>query len=47
MFFGFFLFINSSPRLTLYRHIVAINRDRGVGGGGGGGAGGPPIFLKL
>ena len=24
MFFGFFLFINSSPRLTLYRHIVAV-----------------------
>ena len=23
-FFGFFLFINSSPRLSLYRHIVAI-----------------------
>ena len=24
MFFGFFRFINSSPRLTLYRHIVAV-----------------------
>ena len=24
VFFGFFLFINSSPRLTLYRHIVAV-----------------------
>ena len=24
MFFGSFLFINSSPRLTLYRHIVAV-----------------------
>ena len=24
MFFGFFLFINSSPRLALYRHIVAV-----------------------
>ena len=24
MFFGFFLLINSSPRLTLYGHIVAV-----------------------
>ena len=24
MFFGFSLFINSSPRLTLHRHIVAV-----------------------
>ena len=24
MFFGFFIFINSSPRLTFYRHIVAV-----------------------
>ena len=24
MFFGFFLLINSSSRLTLYRHIVAV-----------------------
>ena len=24
MFFGFFLFVNSSPRLALYRHIVAV-----------------------
>ena len=25
MFFGFFLLINSSSRLTLYRHIVSVN----------------------
>ena len=24
MFFGFFLLINSCPRLRLYRHIVAV-----------------------